>query len=72
MWMEGVMCVVLQSSTLRGMGMSRYVGCTLRVGQVLTSVVQFGAPTPANDKKMISNEGKMEKSFLNFKVWTFT
>ncbi|KAF9454588.1 APG9-domain-containing protein [Macrolepiota fuliginosa MF-IS2] len=30
--------------------------------------VKFGAPTRANDKKMISNEGKMEKSFLNFKA----
>ena len=30
--------------------------------------VKFGAPSHAQDKKMISNEGKMEKSFLNFKV----
>lgn len=30
--------------------------------------VKFGAPTRANDTKMISNEGKMEKSFLNFKA----
>ncbi|KAF9469255.1 putative transmembrane protein [Collybia nuda] len=30
--------------------------------------VKFGAPTQTKDKKMISNEGKMEKSFLNFKA----
>ena len=30
--------------------------------------VKFGAPSRTHDKKMISNEGKMEKSFLNFKV----
>jgi len=30
--------------------------------------VKFGAPSRKRDKKMISNEGKMEKSFLNFKV----
>ncbi|RDB21088.1 Autophagy-related protein 9 [Hypsizygus marmoreus] len=30
--------------------------------------VKFGAPTQTHDKKMISNEGKMEKSFLNFKA----
>ncbi|KAJ3491877.1 hypothetical protein NLJ89_g11297 [Agrocybe chaxingu] len=32
--------------------------------------VKFGAPSKAraNDKKMISNEGKMEKSFLSFKA----
>ncbi|KAJ7286140.1 putative transmembrane protein [Mycena rebaudengoi] len=30
--------------------------------------VKFGAPTRILDKRMISNEGKMEKSFLNFKA----
>ncbi|KAF9473774.1 APG9-domain-containing protein [Pholiota conissans] len=30
--------------------------------------VKFGAPGVAQDKKMVSNEGKMEKSFLNFKA----
>ncbi|KAJ7510163.1 putative transmembrane protein [Mycena galericulata] len=30
--------------------------------------VKFGAPTRIQDKRMISNEGKMEKSFLNFKA----
>ncbi|KAJ7221038.1 autophagy protein Apg9-domain-containing protein [Mycena haematopus] len=30
--------------------------------------VKFGAPTRIHDKRMISNEGKMEKSFLNFKA----
>lgn len=30
--------------------------------------VKFGAPSHAQDNKMVSNEGKMEKSFLNFKV----
>ncbi|PFH54263.1 hypothetical protein AMATHDRAFT_135335 [Amanita thiersii Skay4041] len=30
--------------------------------------VKFGAPSKASDQKMISNEGKMEKSFLNFKA----
>jgi autophagy-related protein 9 len=30
--------------------------------------VKFGAPSRVQDKKMVSNEGKMEKSFLNFKV----
>ncbi|KAF8798110.1 APG9-domain-containing protein [Phlegmacium glaucopus] len=30
--------------------------------------IKFGAPTQAHDKKMVSNEGKMEKSFLNFKA----
>ncbi|KAG6898292.1 hypothetical protein C0992_000737 [Termitomyces sp. T32_za158] len=38
--------------------------------------VKFGAPTQNRDKKMLSNEGKMEKSFLNFKAanpdWTPT
>lgn len=39
-------------------------------GTIHLSVIdaQFGAPTRIHDKKMISNEGKMEKSFLNFKV----
>ncbi|KAJ7219577.1 autophagy protein Apg9-domain-containing protein [Mycena pura] len=31
--------------------------------------VKLGAPTQIQDKRMISNEGKMEKSFLNFKVY---
>ncbi|KAG6851302.1 hypothetical protein H0H93_011738 [Arthromyces matolae] len=30
--------------------------------------VKFGAPTRVQDKKMVSNDGKMEKSFLNFKA----
>uniref|UniRef100_A0A0W0FWS5 Autophagy-related protein 9 n=1 Tax=Moniliophthora roreri TaxID=221103 RepID=A0A0W0FWS5_MONRR len=30
--------------------------------------VKFGAPTQVQDKRMMSNEGKMEKSFLNFKA----
>ncbi|KAJ7709570.1 autophagy protein Apg9-domain-containing protein [Mycena rosella] len=30
--------------------------------------VKFGAPTRIQDKRMVSNEGKMEKSFLNFKA----
>ncbi|KAG7098403.1 hypothetical protein E1B28_000362 [Marasmius oreades] len=30
--------------------------------------VKFGAPTEVQDKRMVSNEGKMEKSFLNFKA----
>ncbi|KAF9456261.1 autophagy protein Apg9-domain-containing protein [Collybia nuda] len=30
--------------------------------------VKFGAPMQTKDKKMISNKGKMEKSFLNFKA----
>ncbi|KAJ6453493.1 putative transmembrane protein [Mycena vitilis] len=30
--------------------------------------VKFGAPTQIHDERMISNEGKMEKSFLNFKA----
>ncbi|KAJ7074154.1 APG9-domain-containing protein [Mycena amicta] len=30
--------------------------------------VKFGAPTQIQDTRMISNEGKMEKSFLNFKA----
>ncbi|KAG7448093.1 APG9-domain-containing protein [Guyanagaster necrorhizus] len=30
--------------------------------------VKFGAPAQNIDKRMISNEGKMEKSFLNFKA----
>ncbi|KAJ3985416.1 putative transmembrane protein [Lentinula detonsa] len=36
--------------------------------------VKFGAPNPIKDQRMLSNEGKMEKSFLNFKAanpeWT--
>jgi autophagy-related protein 9 len=36
--------------------------------------VKFGAPAQTEDDRMISNEGKMEKSFLNFKAhnpdWT--
>ncbi|KAI0086343.1 APG9-domain-containing protein [Irpex rosettiformis] len=36
--------------------------------------VKFGAPTTATDERLISKEGKMEKSFLNFKAahpeWT--
>ncbi|CAK5277584.1 unnamed protein product [Mycena citricolor] len=30
--------------------------------------VKFGAPTRNHDKRMISNQGKMEKSFLTFKA----
>ncbi|KAK7037990.1 autophagy-related protein 9 [Favolaschia claudopus] len=30
--------------------------------------VKFGAPAQVDDKRMMSNEGKMEKSFLNFKA----
>ncbi|KAF7322476.1 hypothetical protein HMN09_00026000 [Mycena chlorophos] len=30
--------------------------------------VKFGAPAQVQDKRMVSNEGKMEKSFLNFKA----
>ena len=30
--------------------------------------VQFGAPEGVVDEKLTSKEGKMEKSFLNFKV----
>ncbi|KAG9318603.1 autophagy protein Apg9-domain-containing protein [Chiua virens] len=30
--------------------------------------VKFGAPTKIQDEKMLSREGKMEKSFLNFKA----
>ncbi|KAG2019964.1 autophagy-type protein 9 [Coprinopsis cinerea AmutBmut pab1-1] len=30
--------------------------------------VKFGAPAKAKDNRMISNDGKMEKSFLNFKA----
>ncbi|KAL1720107.1 putative transmembrane protein [Schizophyllum commune] len=30
--------------------------------------VKFGAPKKVRDKRMVSNEGKMEKSFLNFKA----
>jgi autophagy-related protein 9 len=33
-----------------------------------TVLLQFGAPTQIQDQRMVSNEGKMEKSFLNFKV----
>ena len=32
--------------------------------------VQFGAPSDAVDERLMSKEGKMEKSFLNFKVRT--
>ncbi|KII89178.1 hypothetical protein PLICRDRAFT_53644 [Plicaturopsis crispa FD-325 SS-3] len=30
--------------------------------------IKFGAPTKIHDKRMMSKEGKMEKSFLNFKA----
>lgn len=30
--------------------------------------VKFGAPTEVNDERLMSKEGKMEKSFLNFKA----
>jgi len=30
--------------------------------------VKFGAPTQINDERLMSKEGKMEKSFLNFKA----
>ncbi|KAF8636517.1 hypothetical protein AX17_003330 [Amanita inopinata Kibby_2008] len=30
--------------------------------------IKFGAPTKASDQRMVSNEGKMEKSFLTFKA----
>jgi hypothetical protein len=33
------------------------------------SVIQYGVPTEANEDRFLSKEGKMEKSFLNFKVW---
>ena len=32
---------------------------------------QFGAPTRTQDQRMLSKEGKMEKSFLNFKARNF-
>lgn len=34
----------------------------------LTLPVQFGAPTAVRDERLMSKEGKMEKSFLNFKA----
>ncbi|KAH9952059.1 APG9-domain-containing protein [Amylocystis lapponica] len=38
--------------------------------------IKFGAPTKVNDERLMSKEGKMEKSFLNFKAahpeWTPT
>ncbi|KAF9008168.1 APG9-domain-containing protein [Hymenopellis radicata] len=34
----------------------------------ISSASYFGAPTHVQDRRMISNEGKMEKSFLNFKA----
>lgn len=34
----------------------------------LTGFAQFGAPTKIQDERMLSREGKMEKSFLNFKA----
>ena len=34
----------------------------------LTGFIQFGAPTKIQDERMLSREGKMEKSFLNFKA----
>ncbi|KAL6300502.1 APG9-domain-containing protein [Sparassis latifolia] len=30
--------------------------------------IKFGAPTKVNDERLMSKEGKMEKSFLNFKA----
>lgn len=31
-------------------------------------LIQYGVPTEANEDRFMSKEGKMEKSFLNFKV----
>lgn len=36
--------------------------------ELMLLVNQFGAPTRTQDQRMLSKEGKMEKSFLNFKV----
>lgn len=36
--------------------------------RTLNKYTQFGAPTQVQDEKLMSKEGKMEKSFLNFKV----
>ena len=47
--------------------MSRFEYALPSVGTLLTRL-QFGAPTKAKDHRMQSNDGKMEKSFLNFKV----
>lgn len=30
---------------------------------------KYGAPVQAQDEHLLSKDGKMEKSFLNFKVW---
>lgn len=35
---------------------------------ILIGFTQFGAPTKIQDERMLSREGKMEKSFLNFKA----
>jgi autophagy-related protein 9 len=35
----------------------------------MSYLIQYGAPTEANEDRFMSKEGKMEKSFLNFKVW---
>lgn len=34
--------------------------------------LQFGAPTRVKDERFLSKEGKMEKSFLNFKVRVYS
>lgn len=65
--MAEVTCVVLPNSILKDMAMSRFVRSIFST-ETLAYVLQFGAPTQTKNKKMISNEGKMEKSFLNFKV----
>ncbi|KAF8559694.1 putative transmembrane protein [Imleria badia] len=39
-----------------------------RHGNVKVRFAQFGAPTKIQDERMLSREGKMEKSFLNFKA----
>lgn len=49
--------------------MSRSVRlCATTCTSELIGFTQFGAPTKIQDERMLSREGKMEKSFLNFKA----
>lgn len=36
--------------------------------KLISDARQFGAPSKVKDERYLSKEGKMEKSFLNFKV----
>ena len=54
------------TATSRSVGFSFLLSLPFR--SHLTSRQQFGAPTKVSDARLMSNDGKMEKSFVSFKA----